>query len=79
MVAGGEMEGLLMQNIRSCKFHDGGSLGHERSGWPKGKFSFFAPHRILVQKVETTSIMPHSGQVSPPPPTRITIPYMFPT
>ena len=41
------------------------------------KFSFFAPHRLLVQKVETTSIMQNSGQVSPPPATRITTPYMF--
>ena len=49
----------------------------ERSGQPEGKFSFFAPHRLLVQKVEKTLIMQNSGQVSPPPPNRITIPYTF--
>ena len=49
----------------------------ERLGQPEGKFLFFAPDRLLVQKVETTSIMQNSGQVSPPPATRITIPYTF--
>ena len=35
------------------------------------KFSFFAPHCLSVQKVQTSSITPNSVQVSPPPPSRI--------
>ena len=63
-------------------FHDGGSLlfvqcAHESvpSAWDKsqGKFQFFAPHRLLVEKVQTSSITQNSGQVSLPPPNRITI------
>ena len=42
---------------------------HER------KFSFFAPHRLSVQKVQTSSITPNSVQVSPPPPSRIMTAY----
>ena len=49
------------------KVSPGGSLERscqpKRSGWPKGKFSFFAPHRLSVQKVQTTSITQNSGQV----------------
>ena len=39
------------------------------------KFSFFAPHRHSVQKVQTSSITPNSVQVSPPPPSRIMTAY----
>ena len=41
---------------------------------PEGKFQFFAPHCPSVQKVQTSSITANSGQVSPPPATRITTP-----
>ena len=44
---------------------------------PECKFSFFAPHRILVQKVQTSLITQNSVQVSPPPPKRIMTLYSF--
>ena len=46
---------------------------HEHSHEPK--FSFFAPHRLSVPKVQTSSITPNSVQVSPPPPSRIMTAY----
>ena len=64
--------------------HKCSGKGHERlcqpkrSGWPKGKFSIFAPHCLSVQKVQTTSITQNSGQVSQPLPTTITTPCSFP-
>ena len=40
---------------------------------PKGKFQFFSPHHLSVQKVQTSLITLNSGQVSPPLPSRIMI------
>ena len=40
--------------------------------------TFLAPHRLSVQKVQTSSITLNCVQVSPPPPNRITTPYSFP-
>ena len=56
-------EGNLGRNIVS-KGHER-SCQPKRSGWPEGKFSFFAPHCLSVQKVQTTSITQNSDQVSP--------------
>ena len=39
------------------------------------KFSFFAPHHLSVQKIQTSLITPNGVQVSPPPPSRIMTAY----
>ena len=43
----------------------------------QGQIFIFAPHHLLVQKVQTSSITQNNGRVCPPPPTRITTPYTF--
>ena len=40
----------------------------------QGQIKFFAPHCLLVKKNQASSITQNSGWVSPPSPTRITIP-----
>ena len=43
----------------------------------QGQISVFGPYRLLVQTVQTSTIMQNSGRVSPPPSTRITTPYIW--
>ena len=43
----------------------------------KARIKFFAPYRLLVQKIQISLIMQNSGQVSPPPANRVTTPSTF--
>ena len=69
----------IKKNNQVVKVSPVDSFDASESGSKGGKrgFTFFAPHHLLVQKVQTSSIMQNSGQVSQPPPSRITTPFTF--